>query len=169
MGLLLNFTGNGKGKTTAALGMAVRSLGWGRRTAVLQFIKGGMETGELRFFRELNSPLLIFEQLGCGLTTGPGDHAAMARAGWRRAAELLSDSSLELLVLDELNVALHHGYLDLAEVLAALRRRPQQLDVAMTGRYAPPELLNCCDLVTEMREEKHPFRIGIPASKGVEF
>ena len=167
-GLICNFTGNGKGKTSAALGMVLRALGWDWRVAVLQFMKSERETGELRFFRRY-FPNLRIEELGLGRTVYPGDHAGYARAGWRAAAELLRTFDGELLVLDELNVALAHGFLDTAEVIRALQDRPPALNVIITGRNAPPELCAICDLVSSVEERKHPYRNGIPARKGLDY
>ncbi len=167
-GLLLNLTGDGKGKTSGALGMTVRALGWGWRVAVVQFMKGDLETGERSFFRT-HFPEMIFEQYGLGLLSRPGDHAGMAQRGWARARELLAEFPGELLVLDELNNALTHGFVDLDEALDALKRRREALNVIVTGRYAPPELVELSDLVSEIREVKHPYRRGIPARKGLDY
>ena len=165
---IYNFTGNGKGKTSAAFGVTLRALGWGWRVAVLQFMKGDRDTGERLFFQKY-FPGILFKDLGLGRSCKSGDHAAYARAGWRRAAGLLQTFEGELLVLDELNVALGKGYLDLNEVLDALRGRRAGLNVIVTGRYAPPEMLELADLVSSVEEVKHPFRIGIPAQKGLDF
>ena len=123
-GLLYNFTGNGKGKTSAALGIALRALGWNWKIAVLQFLKSDMETGEQRFFRKY-FPDVIFEDLGLGLTNIPGDHSGYASRGWEKAREMLQHFDGELLILDELNVALALGYLDPQEVVQALRNCQQ--------------------------------------------
>ena len=167
-GLILNLTGNGKGKTTSALGIVIRALGWEWRVAVIQFMKGTRETGELRFFRRF-FPDIVFEQYGLGLTTRPGDHAGLARKGWERAKELLTSFNGELLVLDELNVALSHGFLPLDEVLDALKRKRRGLHVVITGRAAPEPLKELCDMVSEIGEFKHQYRRGIPAGKGLDF
>ena len=167
-GMIYNFTGGGKGKTSAALGMVLRALGWDWRVAVLQFMKSERETGELRFFRRY-FPDLRIEELGLGRTVRPGDHAGKARAAWRVAAELLESFDGELLVLDELNVALAHGFLDTGEVIRALRNRRPALNVVITGRHAPPELCEICDLVSSVEERKHPYRDGIPARKGLDY
>ena len=167
-GLICNFTGDGKGKTSAALGIVLRALGWEWRVAVLQFMKSDQETGELRFFRR-HFPNLRIEEFGLGRTVYPGDHAGHARAGWRVAAELLKSFDGELLVLDELNVALAHNFLDAAEVIDALKHRRPELNVVITGRNAPRELCAVCDLVSSVEEKKHPFRSGIPARKGLDY
>ena len=112
---------------------------------------------------------MIFEDLGLGLTTHPGDHAGAARRGWARAKELLAGFDGELLILDELNVALRNGYLSADEVIPALTGRRETLNVIVTGRGAPPELVAVSDLVSEVREIRHPFRSGIPAQKGIDY
>ena len=168
-GLLYLFTGDGKGKTSAALGTVLRALGWGWRVAVLQFMKSAeRETGELRFIRE-RCPEVLWECCGLGLTSRPGDHAGLARAGWAKAARLLREFPGELLVLDELCNALHHGFLETAEVVAALQARRPGLNVVVTGRDAPPELVAAADLVSEIAEIKHPYRRGIPARQGLDY
>jgi len=167
-GLLYNFTGNGKGKTSAALGVVLRALGRGWKVAVLQFMKGERETGERLFFQKY-FPETCFEGCGLGRSCKPGDHAAYAREGWKTAAELLKNFDGELLVLDELNVALSHGYLDLHEVIGALKNRRAGLNVIVTGRKSPPELREISDLVSEIAAEKHPFQQGIPARKGLDY
>lgn len=167
-GLLLNLTGDGKGKSTSAFGIAIRALGWNWRVAILQFLKSDRPTGERNFFTT-HFPEVIFEDLGLGLTTHPGDHAGAARRGWARAKELLAGFDGELLILDELNVALRNGYLDVAEVVSLLSERRGTLNVIVTGRGAPPELVAVSDLVSEVREIRHPFREGVPAQKGIDY
>ena len=167
-GLILNFTGNGKGKSSAAFGIALRALGWDWRVAVVQFVKGGRETGEMRFFRKY-FPDMIFEQHGLGRTTQPGDHTAAAREGWERAKELLSRFDGELLILDELNIALSRGMISVQEVSDALKEKRSGLHVILTGRHAPEEVRNLSDLVSEIGEVRHPYRNGVLAVKGVDF
>ncbi len=167
-GLLLNFTGDGKGKTSAALGTVLRALGWNWRVAVLQFMKGERQTGERNFFQRY-FPEVLFESRGLGRTIRPGDHEGEARRAWERAAELLQEFDGELLVLDELNVALGHGFLEQEEVLMALRQRRKTLNVIVTGRYAPAELLTLSDLVSEIGAVKHPYRQGVAARKGLDY
>ncbi len=168
-GLLLTITGNGKGKTTSALGNVVRALGWGWQVGVLQFVKDERETGERRFFRELRHPGLSFLQVGRGMSWQPGDHAAAARHGWELALDALYSGRFDLVVLDELNIALHYHWLETAAVVAALRERPAWLHVIVTGRHAPPELLEISDLVSEIREIRHPFQQGIAAQAGIDY
>lgn len=167
-GLLLNLTGDGKGKSSSAFGIALRALGWEWRVAVLQFIKSERPTGERNFFLH-HFPGVLFESRGLGLTKLPGDHAAAARAAWERAKELLSGFDGELLILDELNVAVHLGFIDATCAAAALAGRRAGLNVIVTGRNAAPEVVAVSDLVSEVRAVKHPFRHGDPARKGLDF
>ncbi len=167
-GLLLNLTGDGKGKSSSAFGMVIRALGWNWRPAVIQLLKGARETGERNFFHT-RFPELIFESYGLGRAAGSDEQRAAVAAGWARARTLLRSFEGELLVLDELNVALHRGYLELDEVLTALRNRRRELNVVVTGRYAPPELLAISDLVSEIRALKHPYWRGVPARKGLDY
>ncbi len=167
--MLINVTGNGKGKSTSAFGTVIRALGWGWRVALLQFIKGKLETGEVRFFRSLKQENFMFEQLGTGLSWQPGNHKELAQAGWLRAKELLQAPELQLLVLDELNIALHLKYLDIDEVVEAIRNRRDGLHVMITGRYANEKLLKISDLVSEIQAIKHPFEKGEPAIPGIDY
>ncbi|MDD3155529.1 MAG: cob(I)yrinic acid a,c-diamide adenosyltransferase [Victivallaceae bacterium] len=170
--ILLNYTGNGKGKTSAAFGLALRALGRGWPIAVIQFCKTDMETGEFRFFHS-HFPEIEFLHAGCGFTWDSNftleDHRRAAQAGWRRAEALLQDPHLRLLVLDELNMALAFGHLELVPVLHALKTRAPQLNVVATGRDAPAELLEISDLVSNIEEVKHPFQKGVAAMEGIDF
>lgn len=168
-GLLLNITGNGKGKSTSAFGITIRALGWGWRVLFLQFVKGDRETGEKRFFDALGSPNLVFDQLGAGASWEPGDHPALARQGWLRAKEALVSPEWNLVVFDELNIALHCGWLPLDGVMEALRTRRAELNVVITGRYAPEPLLDMSDLVSRIEAVRHPYEKGIPAARGIDF
>jgi cob(I)alamin adenosyltransferase len=169
-GLLVVYTGHGKGKTTAALGMVFRALGSGLRVTVVQFIKGKWKTGERTFAEAL--PQLRFHVMGLGFTWLSDDLSrdrAAARAAWQVARDELSSGHRDLVVLDELTYAFHYGFVSLAEVLDALRARPTGVHVVITGRDAPPELLEVADLVTEMQLIKHPFERGDKARRGVDF
>jgi cob(I)alamin adenosyltransferase len=171
-GLLLVHTGNGKGKSSAAFGMAVRSVGWGMRVAILQFVKGTWETGERNFFAALDTDLLSFESMGEGFTWDTQDRArdiAAARRGWERATELILDPAIDFVILDELNIVLADDTLPFAEALAFLQARPLTKHICITGRGARPELVAIADLVTEFGEVKHPFHAGFNAQKGVEY
>lgn len=170
-GLLIVNTGPGKGKTTAAFGLALRMLGHGRRVGVVQFIKGGWQTGERDAFAAFGERV-SWHTMGEGFTWETQDRdrdiAAAARA-WEKARELMADRSIALLVLDELNIALRYDYLPLDEVVAALAARRPDLHVVVTGRNAKPELIEVADLVTEMGAVKHHFAAGVKAQQGIEF
>ncbi|EXF45497.1 cob(I)yrinic acid a,c-diamide adenosyltransferase [Pseudomonas sp. BAY1663] len=170
-GLLLVHTGNGKGKSSSAFGMVARALGHGMKVGVVQFIKGAASTGEEAFFRRFPEEVR-FHVMGEGFTWETQDRQrdiAKARAAWGVALELMSDESIGLVVLDELNIALKHGYLELEPVLADIEARPLPQHVVVTGRGAPPGLIEAADTVTEMGLVKHAFKAGVKAQKGVEF
>jgi cob(I)alamin adenosyltransferase len=170
-GLLMVYTGPGKGKSTAAFGLAIRALGRGHRVGVVQFIKGTWATGERAAFERF-SDLMTWRTMGEGFTWETQDHqrdVAAARAGWAAALELMADPEIRLVILDELNIALRYDHLPLAEVVAALRGRRSDLHVVVTGRSAKPELLEAADLVTEMTQVKHHFDAGVRAQEGIEF
>jgi cob(I)alamin adenosyltransferase len=171
-GLVLVFTGEGKGKTTAALGLVLRMLGHGERVTVIQFIKGGWQPGEVAALRRFGEDL-HFQALGEGFTwetqDRERDRQAVAEA-WLEALRHLRDPARKLVVLDEVNVALKLGYLPLEELMAGLRQRPPLTHVALTGRGAPGALIEAADLVTEMRMVRHPFREqGVRAQLGIEY
>ncbi len=171
-GLIIVHTGNGKGKTTAALGMVMRSLGHGYRVGIVQFIKGAWEPAEKRVF-EMWGEQVQFWAMGEGFTWETQDRARdtqLAQAAWEKAVELIRDRELRTVLLDEVNIALKLGYLTVEQVLAGLAQKPEDSHVILTGRGAPPELLERADLVTEMTLVKHPFREqGIKAQPGIEF
>ena len=170
-GLLIVHTGPGKGKSTAAFGLALRMLGHGRPVAVVQFIKGAWATGERRVLERFGD-LVRWHTLGEGFTWETQDRArdiAAARRAWAAAEAELQRPDLALLVLDELNIALRYDYLDVAEVVAALQARPPMLHVVVTGRNARPELIAAADMVTEMTVVKHHFAAGVKAQEGIEF
>jgi cob(I)alamin adenosyltransferase len=170
-GLLMVHTGDGKGKSTSAFGMIIRALGWGHAVAIVQFIKGDWETGEHRFF-QLMSDQVQFHVMGEGFTWDTQNRArdvAAAQKAWDTVKTLLADSSLNLLVLDELNIAIQYEYLDIATVLKDLQARNTNLHVCITGRNAHPDLIAAADLVTEMKPIKHPFEKGILAQAGVDY
>ncbi|WP_216904553.1 cob(I)yrinic acid a,c-diamide adenosyltransferase [Synechococcus sp. CCY 9618] len=171
-GLVLVFTGEGKGKTTAALGLVLRTLGHGGQVAVVQFIKGGWQPGEARAL-EIFGEALHWHALGEGFTWETQDRERdrqLVQAAWERSCTYLADGSRKLVVLDEINVALKLGYLDPAQVLEGLALRPPLTHVALTGRGAPAALLERADLVTEMKAIRHPFREqGVKAQAGIEF
>lgn len=169
-GVLLVLTGNGKGKSSSAFGMVARALGHGMKVGVVQFIKGKFSTGEEAFYRRF--PEVSYHVMGEGYTWETQDRerdVRAAAAAWDVARSLLSDAACELVVLDELNIALKHRYLDVATVIADLRARPAMQHAVVTGRAAPPELIEAADTVTEMMVVKHAFQQGIRAQKGVEL
>src|SRR3954447_5485393 len=170
-GLLIVNTGPGKGKSTAAFGLALRMLGHGRRVAVVQFVKGAWHTGEKDAFAAF-AERVEWHSMGEGFTWETQDKArdiAAAERAWAKAEELMADPSIALVILDELNIALRYDYLDLAAVVAALQVRRHDLHVVVTGRNAKPELIAAADLVTEMTLVKHHFAAGVKAQKGIEF
>ena len=170
-GLLIVHTGSGKGKTTAALGMALRCVGHGMKVGVVQFIKGAWDTAERRMFEGFGD-LVQFKAMGEGFTWETQDRArdiAAAEAAWKAALEMIADPSIRMVLLDELNVVLRYGYLSLETVLAGVEDRPPTTHVVITGRSAPDGLIERADLVTEMKLLKHPFRSGIKAQPGIEF
>lgn len=170
-GILIVYTGAGKGKTTAALGMVMRCLGHGMKVAIVQFIKGAIDTAEQRALREFGDQV-TFLRLGEGYTWETQDRERdtnVAQEAWGKATEYMRNSEYAMVVLDELNIAVQHEYIDAAQVLAAVRDRPVMQHVVITGRGAKPEVLEAADLVSEMKMVKHPFRKGIKAQKGVEF
>lgn len=172
-GLVIVHTGAGKGKSSSGFGMILRCIAHGMPCAVVQFIKGAWDTGERRLLTENFADLCQFHAMGEGFTWETQDKArdiAAARAGWEKARELIRDPSIRLVLLDEINIALRYGYLDLEEVLAFLRdEKPHLTHVVLTGRNAAEALIEAADLVTEMTLVKHPFRSGIKAQAGVEF
>jgi cob(I)alamin adenosyltransferase len=170
-GLLIVNTGPGKGKSTAAFGLILRALGHGWNVGVVQFIKGAWATGE-RTALERFADMISWHTMGEGFTWETQDRArdvAAAQAAWQKARELMTDSRIRLLVLDELNIALRYDYLPLDEVVATLAARRDHLHVVVTGRNAKPELIAAADLVTEMGMVKHHFAAGVKAQAGIEF
>lgn len=170
-GLLIVHTGNGKGKSSAAFGMAIRSLGWGMKVGIVQYVKGSWETGEKTFFHA-NPDLLTFEVMGEGFTWDTQDRArdiAAARAAWERSKALILDPDYEFVILDELNIVLRQDTLPIDEVVAFLKDRPLTKHICITGRGAKDELIDIADLVTEFAEVKHPYKAGFKAQRGVEY
>ena len=170
-GLLIVHTGPGKGKSTAAFGLALRALGRGWRVGVVQFIKGAWETGERTAFERF-ADQIVWRTMGEGFTWETQDRqrdVAAAAAAWAKALELMADLSIRLIVLDELNIALRYDYLPLAEIVAALSARRADLNIVVTGRNAKAELIEAADLVTEMTLVKHHFAAGVRAQEGIEF
>jgi len=170
-GLLIVHTGTGKGKSTAAFGLALRVLGHGHRVGVVQFIKGAWHSGERDAFAAFGDRV-VWHTMGEGFTWETQDLArdiAAAERAWSKARELMADERFGLVILDELNIALRYDYLDLGAVVATLASRRDGLHVVVTGRNAKPELIAAADLVTEMALVKHHFAAGVKAQPGVEF
>jgi cob(I)alamin adenosyltransferase len=166
-GYLHVYTGNGKGKTTAALGLVVRALGAGLRVCVVQFIKS-MEYHELRTLRELGVPIHQYGR-GCFIRGEPkAEDKELAEHGLAFVREVMARGDLDLLILDEINVALSLGLLGIEDVLAILRSKPKELELVCTGRGAPSQLLDVADLVTEMVNHKHYYDAGVAARDGIE-
>jgi cob(I)alamin adenosyltransferase len=169
-GVVIVNTGNGKGKSTAGFGMIARALGHGMKVGVVQFIKGSFSTGEEAFFRRF--PEVSYHVMGDGFTWETQDKErdiASAAAAWKKACVLLQDANIAVVLLDELNIALKLKYIQLEEVLTALRNRPAQQHVVITGRGAPDALIEFADTVTEMTLLKHAYHAGVKAQNGVEL
>ena len=172
-GLVIVHTGKGKGKSTAAFGMIFRMIAHGMPCGVVQFIKGGMDTGERRLIGERFADLCEFHTMGEGFTWETQDKSRdieMAGRAWEKAKELIRNERLRMVLLDEINIALRYGYVPIDEVVSFLRdEKPEMTHVVLTGRNAQDEIIDIADLVTEMELVKHPFRSGIKAQQGVEF
>lgn len=169
-GLLLVITGNGKGKSTSAFGMVARTLGYGRKAAVFQFIKGKEEVGERAYFAR--DPNMRWEQCGKGFTWETQDRdrdIAAARAGWELAKQALADPSIHLVVLDELTYLVTYRYLSLDEIMPAIMARPPMQHVVITGRAAHDALIEAADTVSAIRDVKHAFRAGVRAQQGIDL
>ena len=172
-GLVIVHTGKGKGKSSAAFGMIFRCIAHGMPCAVVQFIKGGMSTGERDLILSRFADECQFHTMGEGFTWETQDKTRdteMAQAAWAKARELIAAPGMRMVLLDEINIAIRYGYVDIAEVVTFLREeKPEDVHVVLTGRNAHDDLIEAADLVTEMELVKHPFRSGIKAQVGVEF
>jgi len=172
-GLIVVHTGKGKGKSSAAFGMIFRCIAWDMPCAVVQFIKGGMESGEKKLITEKFADICPFFAMGEGFTWETQDRARdieMAQAAWEKAKELIRDERNHMVLLDEINIALRYDYINIDEVITFLQtEKPAMTHVVLTGRNASDKLLEIADLATEMELLKHPFRGGIKAQRGVEF
>ena len=170
-GLLIVHTGKGKGKSTAAMGLAMRCMGHGMRVGIVQFVKGVWEPGERDVLNRFPD-LVTIKAMGEGFTWETQDRkrdVAAAEAAWQAAREMIADPSYAMVILDELNIVLRYDYVALADVLAVLGGKRRDLHVVVTGRNAKQELIEAADLVTEMTQIKHPFRGGVKAQAGIEF
>jgi len=168
-GLLLINTGNGKGKSTAAFGIAFRAIGHGLKVSIIQFIKGKWKTGEMESARRLGLELM---PMGKGFTwesENIEEDKSLMRQAWTTASEKILSGNYDLIILDELNYVLGYRYIPVDDVVRILRSRPSHVHVVLTGRNAPDEIISIADCVTEMRDVKHPYRSGIPAQRGIDF
>ena len=172
-GVAILLTGNGKGKSSSAFGMVMRALGYGHKVGVVQFIKGGMSTGERDLILAKFGDECEFYTMGEGFTWETQDKSRdteMAAAAWEKAKDLIRDPANKMVLLDEINIALRYDYIDINDVVEFLvNEKPEMTHVVLTGRNAKAELIDIADLVTEMEQIKHPFRSGIKAQIGVEF
>ncbi|MEP3673897.1 cob(I)yrinic acid a,c-diamide adenosyltransferase [Sulfitobacter sp.] len=169
-GLVLVHTGAGKGKSSSAFGVIVRALGWKQKVGVVQFIKGKWKTGERQFFDRLGE--VTWHTMGEGFTWDTQDKdrdIAAAQAAFAKGREMMESGEYDLIVMDEINIAMRYDYLSAEDVIAGLDARDKRTGVILTGRDAKPELCEYADLVTEMTEVKHPFKAGIKAQRGVDF
>jgi len=170
-GLIQVYTGDGKGKTTCALGLALRAVGQGFKVYIVQFMKG-RQTGEANAAARL-APELTLNYFGrpglVNLRSPAPEDLALVRQGWDLARQVLAAGDHDLVILDEINLALTYGLIPVDEALAALRRRPPWVEVVLTGRQAPPQLVELADLVTEMRPVKHYYEAGVKARRGIEW
>lgn len=169
-GVLILLKGNGKGKSSSAFGTMARSAGHGKRCAVIQFIKGRLETGEFKFFRE--HPLIDWHVMGHGFTWETQDREqdiAAAEKAWQLAEKLLQDEQYDMLVFDELSYMFKYQYLDVAPVVEALKNRPKMQNVMITGRTMAVPLQEIADTISVVQDEKHAFRLGVKAQPGIEY
>ncbi|MCH8286592.1 cob(I)yrinic acid a,c-diamide adenosyltransferase [candidate division KSB1 bacterium] len=173
-GLIIVYTGNGKGKTSAALGSVIRASGYGWKIFILQFVKGSWHYGEIDGIKVFE-PDVVMEQMGKGFykimddNLPEEDHKKAAKHGLERAREKMQSGDYKLVILDEINYAIDLGLLPLEDVVELLKQKPGKLNVILTGRNARKEIIDLADLVTEMKEIKHPFQKGLKARKGIDF
>ncbi len=170
-GLVAVFTGNGKGKTTAALGLAFRALGHEHRVCIIQFIKGSWKYGEMETAKKF-APLLDFHVMGRGFTWKSDDlekDKKVALEAWKFAKKVIDENQYSMVILDELTYLPHYKMIEEQEILSVLKNKPKEQHVVITGRYASDDLIELADLVTEMIEIKHPYNSGVKAQKGFEF
>lgn len=170
-GLVLVHTGKGKGKSSSAFGVVIRALGWGHKVGVVQFIKGKWKTGERLFFDNFDTGV-TWHTMGDGFTWDTQDKdqdTRAAQAALAKASDMMASGEYDLIVLDEINIAMRYDYVTVDQMLAALDGRDAKTGVVLTGRDAKPEICDYADLVTEMTEVKHPFKAGIKAQRGVDY
>lgn len=173
-GLVIVYTGGGKGKTTAALGMALRAVGHNQKICIIQFIKGSWHYGELNSLKRLE-PEVELITMGKGFVgiiddkSPREEHEKIAKEGIKVSKEKIQSKKYDTIILDEVNYAVNLGLIELNDVLDLIKTKPSELDLVLTGNHAKPEIIEAADLVTEMREIKHPFKSGIKAKKGIDF
>ncbi len=173
-GLLIVYTGDGKGKTTAALGLCLRAVGHGNKCLVLQFIKSDWEYGELKGVERLG-PDVEIRPMGVGCFGKPGDetpredHEKAAAEAMRAAREAIQSGDYDVVILDEINIAVHYKLIDIKELMKLIDNRPRQIDLVLTGRYADHRVIKAADLVTNMQEVKHPYQKGMLSRKGIDY
>jgi cob(I)alamin adenosyltransferase len=173
-GLVIVYTGNGKGKTTAALGLCVRAVGYDEKVCIIQFIKGSWKYGELDGIKKL-APNVELHQKGLGFVgiiddkLDKSEHIKAAREALEFVKDKITNGGYDIVILDEINVAVKLGLIDVDDVLKIIDSKPEKLDLVLTGRDADEKLIERADLVTEMKEIKHPFQKGIMAQKGIDF
>lgn len=170
-GLTIVYTGNGKGKTTAALGLALRAAGWGQRVAIIQFIKGFKDTGEWKAIERISEIDIYqtFDDKNAGIGKPRAEHAQSVKDAIKLAKKIIKDNEHNVVILDEINNAVHYGLVEAGEIIKLVKEKPVEKTVVFTGRGAPKYLMEIADLVTEMKEIKHPFEQGIKAKKGIDF
>ncbi len=173
-GLVIVYTGGGKGKTTAALGMALRAVGHNQKICIIQFIKGSWHYGELNSLKRLE-PEVELVTMGKGFVgiiddkSPREEHEKIAKEGIKLTKEKIQSKKYDIIILDEVNYAVNLGLIELNDVLDLIKTKPSELNLVLTGNHAKPEIVEEADLVTEMREIKHPFKSGIKAKKGIDF
>jgi cob(I)alamin adenosyltransferase len=170
-GLIIVHTGKGKGKSTAAMGLAIRAVGNGMKVGIIQFVKGVWSTGE-RVVLDKFPDQVVIKAMGDGFTWETQDRKRdikAAEGAWTMARQMIADSSFSMVILDELNIVLRYDYIPITDVIDTLKSKPKNLHVILTGRNAKQELIEVADLVTEMTQIKHPFRSGVKAQVGIEF
>lgn len=170
-GLVQVYTGDGKGKTSAAFGLALRAIGRGLKVYVIQFIKGGFDYGELYAVKQLVNLKLKAFGSGKFITEKPprAEDARFAREALELAEKVVASGEYDIVILDEVNVALNLKLIEIGDVVKLAKNKPKHVELVLTGRYAPPEIIEAADLVTEMKEIKHPFKKGVPPRKGIEY
>lgn len=173
-GFVIVYTGNGKGKTTAALGMALRAAGYNHKICIIQFIKGSWPYGEMESIKRLEPEveLVIVGKGFVGIIDDKSpreDHVKIAKEAIKTSREKIQSGNYNIVILDEVNYAIKLGLIDVNDVLELIKSKPKKLNLVLTGNHAKPEIIDVADLVTEMKEIKHPFKSGIKAKKGIDF